>query len=201
MPDSELGNLPSALAAEIVRSLTAMGKTITLAESCTAGLVAGFIAQVPGASKVFWGSFVTYTADAKIKMLAVPEELIKKHGEVSRPTALAMAEGALEKSGVSLALSVTGLAGPGAAAEPYDTMAAGSSPPGDGSDIPVGTVWIGIADRDGNSLRSGAKMFHFRGSRNEVREAAAIAVLKEILQWVNSGEGPQNDIDNRKFMS
>ena len=145
---------------------------IAAAESCTAGLASDLIARIPGASKVFWGCFVTYSVDAKVKMLGVPEQLIKEHGPVSRPVALAMAEGALERSGASWAFSVTGLAGPG----------------DDGSGIPVGTVWIGVAGRDGESplsLRSEAKRFLFRGSRNELREAAAAAALEELSKRIH----------------
>ena len=158
-----------ALAEKLVKSLTGRKETICAAESCTAGLAADFIARVPGASLVFWGSFVSYTADAKNKMLGIPLELIEKHGAVSSPVALAMAEGALEKSGASWAFSVTGLAGP----------------TGDGGDIPVGTVWIGTARRESRSAPSSdAKKFFFRGPRNELREAAAAAALEEILKKI-----------------
>ena len=143
---------------------------IALAESCTAGLAADFIARVPGASEVFWGSFVVYVPDAKNKMLGVPGELLEKYGPVSRPVALAMAECALEKSGASWAFSVTGLAGPG----------------GDGSGVPVGTIWIGVAGREG---RSQAKMYLLEGSRNEIREAAVAAALEDLLNRI------QEDID------
>jgi PncC family amidohydrolase len=150
---------------------------IAIAESCTAGLVSGFLAGVPGASRIFWGSFVTYTADSKTKMLGVPEGLIKKHGAVSRDAALAMAEGALEKSGASWAFSVTGLAGPGGDSP--------ETPLGTSSNIPIGTVWIGRADREiSGRIRSGAKTLSFPGSRNEVREAAAFAVLEEVLSMI-----------------
>ena len=188
MPDIGEGSWPGqarALSEELVRILTARGKMIAVAESCTAGLAADMIARIPGASKVLWGSFVSYTADAKFKMLGVPEELIEEHGAVSRPVALAMAEGALEKSGASWALSITGLAGPG----------------GDG--VPVGTVWIGLAGPAEESAgpqaepwtkprakpsRSEAKCFLFKGSRNEVREAAASAGLKEVLTKILTAE-------------
>jgi len=159
-----------SLAEELISELSLMEKQFAAAESCTAGLVSDLIASIPGASKVFWGSFVTYTNDAKQKMLDVPEMQIREHGPVSRQVALAMAEGALKKSGAALALSVTGLAGPG----------------GDDS-APVGTVWIGIAGWNNmddilkNGFWSEAKVFSFSGNRNEVREAAAIAAVEEIL--------------------
>jgi len=166
------------LAEELVRGLAARKKMIAAAESCTAGLASDFITRVPGASNVFWGSFVSYTPDAKARMLGIQEELIEKHGAVSRPVALAMAEGALEKSGAFWAFSITGFAGPGG---------------GSAGDPPVGTIWIGIAGRDGKPLDgkpsgclwSDAKMLLFAGGRNEVREAAAAAALQELLERIN----------------
>ncbi|MCL2205633.1 MAG: CinA family protein [Treponema sp.] len=160
------------LAEEVVRSLAVRQKTIAAAESCTSGLASDFITRVPGASKVFWGAFVAYTTDAKIKQIGVSEELIREHGEVSRPVALAMAEGALEKSGASWTFSVTGFAGPGCGS----------------ADAPVGTVWIAISGRNEkaqDSFWSDAKMFSFSGSRNEVREAAAAAALETLLDRIN----------------
>ena len=161
-----LGRAP-ALAEEVLRKLKFSNKILAAAESCSAGLVADSLAGIPGASDVFWGSFVSYMADAKHRMLGLPKEFIEKHGAVSRPVALAMAEGALEKSGAFWAVSVTGLAGPG----------------GDAG-IPAGTVWIGLAGRDGDGLRSEAREFLFHGSRNEVREASAAAALEELLKWI-----------------
>jgi len=156
----------ASLAERIVKELTERKKMIAAAESCTAGLASDFIARIPGASGVLWGTFVTYTVDAKIRMLGVPASLIQEYGAVSRQTALTMAEAALEKSGASWAFSITGLAGP-----------AGSDSAGD-SETPVGTIWIGISGRDGGLTE--AKMFLFSGSRNEVREAAAAAALEEL---------------------
>ena len=178
MPDARKEQLTPKLAEELVKILSSRGKTIAIAESCTAGLVSDFLARVPGASKVLWGSFVTYTADAKTKMLRVPDALIKAHGEVSRPTALAMAKGALKKSRANMAFSVTGYAGPGGS----------ENQPGNPHNVPTGVVWIGSAYREDsppNRLRAEAKMFTFVGSRNEVRRAAAAAVLEEIFQKVN----------------
>jgi PncC family amidohydrolase len=166
---SDLGD-PPAPAAELVKLLTERSKMIALAESCTAGLAADMIARYPGASKVLWGSFVTYTADAKTRMLGVPKELIEAHGAVSRPVSLAMAEGALERSGASWAVSITGLAGPG------------------GEGAPVGTVWIGLAGPAGKGAQPEAKRFLFEGSRNEVRAAAAAAALKELLERILTAE-------------
>jgi len=159
------------IAEEVVRSLAARNKIVAAAESCTSGLASDFITRVPGASGVFWGSFIAYTTDAKIRFLDVPEDLIQKHGAVSRPVALAMAENALKKSGAFWAFSVTGFAGPDGGSE----------------ETPVGTVWTAVAGRDGISpgcLYSDAKMFLFVGGRNEVREAAAAVALQELLERI-----------------
>ena len=158
---------------DLLNALGLQHATLAAAESCTAGLAADYIVRVPGASRVFWGSYVCYTIEAKQKMLDVPGELIENHGAVSRPVALAMAEGALEKSGSSWAFSVTGLAGPG----------------GGTRETPLGTVWIGIAWREGQGvLRSEARVFLFSGSRSDIREAAAAAALEELLNKIPQGK-------------
>jgi PncC family amidohydrolase len=153
-------------AAILVKRLASLGKTLVTAESCTAGLAASMVACVPGASAVLWGSFVTYTPDAKIRMLGVDENILKSRGAVSRETACAMARGALERSGAGCAVSVTGLAGP----------------EGDGSPVPVGTVWIALA-------RRGAEpepfVFMFRGDRNDVRRQAAETALTELCNYID----------------
>jgi PncC family amidohydrolase len=163
----------------LVRRAAEKGCRIVAAESCTAGLVADLLARVPGASRVLWGSFVTYTIPAKIRMLNIDADLLKTHGAVSRETALAMAVGALAESGADLAVSVTGLAGP----------------EGDGTTTPVGTVWMGLAWRGvppvggapvGGSPVNGApvgggaeaRMFHYKLPRNELRGAAAMDALR-----------------------
>lgn len=135
------------------------------AESCTAGLGADLLGRVSGASECFWGSFVCYTPQAKTAMLGVSKETLTRYGLVSGETARAMAAGALEKSGADAAFSVTGLAGPN----------------GDGSSVPVGTVWIGTALKSGVTAE---KQFCFSGGRNEVRRQAAQKALEQIHQAV-----------------
>ena len=152
---------PAAL--DLIRRLSAGSLTLAAAESCTAGLVADLLAQVPGASRVFWGSYVCYTPAAKEAMMGVEGDLIRRYGAVSRETASAMAEGALGRSGADLAVAVTGLAGP----------------EGDGSAVPVGTVWIGVKLREGEGRMP---RVHYAGSRNEVRMAAALDALRESAQ-------------------
>jgi PncC family amidohydrolase len=149
----------------LVEFFSSASLSLAAAESCTAGLVADLLAEIPGASRVFWGSFVCYSAEAKVKMLGVGEEILKAYGLVSRETVCAMAAAALEKSGVSAAVSVTGLAGPG----------------GDGSGVPVGTVWIGTALKGSPPE---AVEFHYTGSRNDLRRKAAGEAIKQILNRV-----------------
>jgi PncC family amidohydrolase len=152
---------PASPAEDLIQRAAAAGLTLAAAESCTAGLAADLLARVPGASRVFWGSFVSYTPAAKTEMLGVDAKLLDRYGAVSRETARAMAEGALARSGADLAVSVTGLAGP----------------EGDGSGVPVGTVWIGIARRGGESR---ASLYRYTGSRNEVRRRAARDALEAL---------------------
>jgi PncC family amidohydrolase len=148
-------------AEELVEKLKSLSITLALAESCTAGLVSGFLANISGASGVLWGSFVCYTREAKISMLGLDSDELSIHGLVSRETAVSMAQGALNKSGAGIAASVTGLAGP----------------EGDGSGVPVGTVWIAASLRNGQTR---ADEYRFSGSRNLVRIRAAIALLEMI---------------------
>ena len=152
----------------IIRHAETAGLKIVTAESCTAGLAADLLASVPGASRVFWGGFVCYTPAAKTLMLGIEKALLEKYGMVSRETAMAMARGALKRSGADVAISVTGLAGPD----------------GDGSGVPVGTVWIGAACRGGEC---NALSYHYTGSRQEVRAAAAREALEVLGRLLPSG--------------
>ena len=113
----------------VVKLLDQQGKTISMAESCTGGLIAHRITNVPGASEVFTHGFVTYSNPAKQQLLGVSATTLEQHGAVSEAVAMQMAEGALAKAQADIAVSVTGIAGPGGGSE----------------DKPVGTVWIGIA--------------------------------------------------------
>ena len=150
------------LAREVMEKLKKLSVRLALAESCTAGIVSGLLADTKGASSCLWGSFVCYTQEAKVSMLGLDNDALNASGLVCRETACAMAEGALRKSGADIAASVTGLAGPS----------------GDGR-VPVGTVWISVISR---GAEPGAGEYHFTGNRNSVRYQAAIAVFNEILQ-------------------
>jgi len=119
-------------------ALRGAGKTIATAESCTGGLIASRITDVPGASGYFLEGLVTYSNEAKTTLLGVPEALLAEHGAVSEPVAQAMAEGCLRRAGSDYAIAVTGIAGP-----------AGGSP-----GKPVGLVWIAVADAEGTQVVS-----------------------------------------------
>ncbi|MES2995498.1 MAG: competence/damage-inducible protein A [Verrucomicrobiota bacterium] len=131
-------SLPEA----IVCLLKERGLTLATAESCTGGLIAQRITQVPGASVVFTHGFITYSNGAKTTMLGVPGETIESNGAVSEAVARAMAEGGLAKSGASFAISVTGIAGPD----------------GGTAEKPAGTAWLALAGR--NLTTIAVKVFH-----------------------------------------
>jgi nicotinamide-nucleotide amidase len=129
------------------------------AESCTGGLVAAALTEIPGSSDVFDRGFVTYSNAAKQSMLGVAAVTLERHGAVSRETAEAMAEGALAASQADLAVAVTGIAGPG----------------GGGPDKPVGLVHFAAATRDGERLHR-EKRYGDIG-RSKVRKAAVAEAL------------------------
>ncbi|BDG60529.1 competence/damage-inducible protein A [Caldinitratiruptor microaerophilus] len=143
------------------------GWTLALAESCTGGLVAKRITDVPGSSAYFLAGYVTYSNAAKMDVLGVPAETLAQHGAVSEATVRAMAEGARRRSGATVAVSVSGIAGPG-----------GGTP-----EKPVGTVWIGLAYPGG--VR--ARQFLFRGSRDHIRQVTAQYALAYL--WAHLREG------------
>jgi nicotinamide-nucleotide amidase len=136
--------------------------TLATAESCTGGLVAAALTVVPGTSDVLDGGFVTYSNAAKARMLGVPADLIARHGAVSEPVAAAMAEGAVDRCGVDLAVSVTGVAGPGGGSEHK----------------PVGLVWFGAVGPAG--LITLERRFGDLG-RDGVRRAALVQALDLLL--------------------
>jgi nicotinamide-nucleotide amidase len=118
------------------QALMAAGATVALAESCTGGLVASRITDVPGASRYFLAGYVTYSNEAKTDVLGVDPQLLAEHGAVSEEVARAMAEGARRRSGADFAAAITGIAGPG-----------GGTP-----EKPVGTVYIAVADAQGTEV-------------------------------------------------
>ena len=147
---------------EQARSLLALmdskGMTLATAESCTGGLIAAAVTAIAGSSSVVMAGFVTYANDAKHKMVGVRQESLTQHGAVSAEVAQEMAEGARMRTGVSLALSCTGIAGPGGAT------------PGK----PVGLVFIGCAREGAATL---VERHVFPGDRAAVRSATVAAAL------------------------
>lgn len=146
----------------ILADYRAAGLRIATAESCTGGLIAGALTEIAGSSDVVDRGFVTYSNEAKSEILGVPEDLIRVHGAVSAEVAEAMAEGAIARSRADVAVSATGIAGPG----------------GGTATKPVGLVFLGVAQR-------GRPPWHerhvFPGDRAEVRRATVAAAL-DLLQ-------------------
>lgn len=151
-----------ALAEAVIGAATARGVTVATAESCTGGLVAAALTAVPGSSAVVDRGFVTYSNAAKTQMLGVPAELIDQNGAVSEPVARAMAAGARDRAGVDLAVSITGIAGPG----------------GGSTDKPVGLVHFGCASPEG--VVHGVHRFGDLG-RDAVRLESVRVALKMLL--------------------
>lgn len=153
---------------EVVIGLLAEKKLkVSVAESCTGGLICNKLTNVPGASEVFDRGFIVYSYEAKMKLLGVPEQVLKEHGAVSSQTARYMAQGALSNSLADIALSVTGIAGPGGGSETK----------------PVGLVYIGIATKD----YSESFEFRFSGDRLRIKEMTSKAALnilrKKIIDY------------------
>jgi nicotinamide-nucleotide amidase len=134
--------------------------TIATAESCTGGLVAERITSVPNSSDYFVGSLVTYWSEAKTRLLGVPEEIIARLGPVSGEVAEAMARGARERTGATIGVSVTGVAGPGGGTDA----------------VPVGTVYIGLADE----MMSTNRRLVLPGDRHLIRWRASTAALEMV---------------------
>src|SRR4030081_2175573 len=138
--------------------------TIATAESCTGGLVAGALTDIPGSSDVIDRGFVTYSNDAKRSMLGVKATTLATFGAISKETATAMAIGALEKAGVDLAVSITGIAGPGGAT------------PGK----PVGLVHFAVAARDGRILHRESRFGAI--GRSAVRQRSVVEALRMLTE-------------------
>jgi nicotinamide-nucleotide amidase len=149
-------------ARRVIAACKAHELPLTTAESCTGGLIAGAITEIAGASDIFERGFVTYSNEAKVEMLGVPEEILIGHGAVSEPVARAMAEGAIANSGAAIAVAVTGIAGPG----------------GGSDDKPVGLVHLASARRGHPTLH--LRMV-FPGDRTAVRLATVAAALDLVL--------------------
>jgi nicotinamide-nucleotide amidase len=148
-------------AAALLAALQAKGVTLATAESCTGGLIAATLTAIAGSSATVLAGYVTYSNEAKTRMLGVPEAMLAAHGAVSEPVARAMAEGALADSGAEIAVSCTGIAGPS----------------GGSAQKPVGLVFIGCARR-GAATR--VERHVFPGDRAAVRAATVDAALRLV---------------------
>jgi nicotinamide-nucleotide amidase len=151
-----------ALAEQVAVALQARHLMLATAESCTGGWIAKTITDIPGCSAWFDCGIAAYSYEAKQALLGVRPETLTEHGAVSRETVMEMVSGALVTSGASIAVAVTGIAGPG----------------GGTHDKPVGTVWIGWKRRGGYPK---AQLFHFDGDRESVRRQTVAAALEGLL--------------------
>ncbi len=139
---------------------------LALAESCTGGLLGHRITNVPGSSDYFLGGIIAYAYEAKVRLLGVRWETLQKYGAVSRETVLEMAHGVRQRLGAEVALSISGIAGPG-----------GGTP-----EKPVGTTWIGLIAPNAEQ----AKRFLFSGDREGNKHQAVEAALRLLLDYLIS---------------
>jgi PncC family amidohydrolase len=155
----------SADALALVETLRNQGLKLAAAESCTGGLLAARITDVPGSSDVFAGGIVSYSNEVKVSMLGVSPESLSWHGAVSEKVACEMAEGARVQLGADIAVGITGIAGPG----------------GGSADKPVGLVWIAWS----TAGRTEAQRFQFAGDRAAVRRQSVDAALAGLAERVS----------------
>lgn len=150
----------------VIRLLSAAGKTLTVAESCTGGCVAHRLTNVPGASQVFDSGLIVYSNESKMRLLGVHPAILQEHGAVSENTAKEMADGARRIAKTDYAISVTGIAGP----------------TGGTSEKPVGTAFIGLADGQSTT----ARQCHYPGEREAFKQRVsqqALDLLRRRLLW------------------
>lgn len=160
-------------AEEVVELLKKNGLTVTTAESCTGGLVAARLVDVPGVSEVFKQGFITYSNKAKRKLLNVKKTTLKELGAVSEKTAREMAKGAILASGADAAVATTGIAGPDGGSE----------------EKPVGLVYIAVSVRG----QLYVEKHQFDGDRTEVRESTVQAALLLLKKGLEETEGNDKD--------
>lgn len=169
MPDPIETLLPDdlvRLARRVIEANRVAGRKIAVAESCTGGLVSAALTEVPGSSDVFVNGFVTYSNEAKQALLGVHEDVLDAFGAVSPAVAWAMAQGAIERSGADVAVSITGIAGPNGGSEMK----------------PVGTVVFAKAERGGDADEIVADRHEFGDlGRGGVRLQAALVALELLL--------------------
>ena len=168
--------LTDSLEMQIGELLRKRNLKLVTAESCTGGLIASRITDVPGSSDYFVGGVVSYAYEAKVGLLRVSWDTLQTYGAVSRETVLEMARGAREILQADIAISVSGIAGPG-----------GGLP-----DKPVGTTWIGLSAQEGEW----ARVYRFDGDRLQNKSSSADAALQLLLDYLNGSR--DLDFDFRK---
>ena len=156
--------MPRSESAELVNALRSRGLRMSAAESCTGGLLGAEITSIPGASEVFLGSAVTYSNESKISVLGVEESTLMAHGAVSTETAREMARGSVRAYGSDVAVSITGIAGPG----------------GGTAEKPVGTVCMAVSDGE----RDVATKFVFEGDRNSIRDQSVTEACRLLADFI-----------------
>ncbi|MDH4124465.1 MAG: CinA family protein [Gammaproteobacteria bacterium] len=156
------------LARALVEELTAAGKAVSTAESCSGGWVAKAITDISGSSAVFHYGIVSYSNGAKESLLGVHNETLEQHGAVSEAVVIEMAEGVLNLSGSDIAVAVSGIAGPTGGSE----------------EKPVGLVWFAWTVRDGSKLRSTTSRMHFEGDRDLIRELTVVHALQGVRERI-----------------
>jgi PncC family amidohydrolase len=157
-------HVANSLEIQVGQLLQARGLKLVLAESCTGGLLGSRITDVPGSSEYFLGGVVSYSYEAKVELLGVSWDTLNSRGAVSRETVLEMARGIRNRMKAHIAVSVSGVAGPG-----------GGTP-----EKPVGTTWIGLVAEDGEW----AKVFQFTEEREGNKVAAVDAALGLLLDYL-----------------
>ena len=153
---------------ELAQILTSQGKTVSVAEACTCGLMGYQLSTVPGSSRYFPGGVVAYTGGLKQKILGVPDELYETHGSVSEEMAIAMAKGVRELCRTDFAVSVTGVTGP---AQGHSTS-------------PIGTFFIGLSVKDSGDQ---AIEIHVDGDRDATKRASAQAAIDLLGRHLKGG--------------
>jgi PncC family amidohydrolase len=156
--------VPKSLETQVGQLLHEHGWKLVLAESCTGGLLGSRITDVPGSSEYFLGGVIAYAYEAKVDLLGVSWDTLNTKGAVSRETVLEMARGIRERMNAHIAVSVSGIAGPG-----------GGTP-----EKPVGTTWIGLVAEEGEW----ARRFQFSEDREGNKRAAAEAALNLLLDYL-----------------
>lgn len=156
------------LSTALVESLSASGKSMSTAESCTGGWIAKAITDVPGSSACFSYGIVSYSNGAKESLLGVRNPTLVENGAVSEAAVTEMAEGALKLSGADISVAVSGVAGP------------------DGGTVqkPIGTVWIAWSVRRGSKISTESELIRFDGTREHVRGQTVVHALRGVAERV-----------------